>query len=66
MNIMNTKETYNTKRRFYISPNITCIKLDNEISLQLQSDANPEGDPNGWSSNELPNFNNDPFKTNLG
>jgi len=47
----------------YCPPQIERIRLDNEISLVLES-ANPEGDPN-WSK-APENFNNDPFKTNLG
>lgn len=34
----------------YSAPELTEILLDNEMSLQLASDANPSGDPsgNGW------------------
>lgn len=53
-----------TKKCFYVSPMIERIKLDNQISLQLISDA-PEGP--GESYLKAPEyFNNDPFKSNLG
>lgn len=39
---MKTKQTYNT-------PEITLVALDSEISLQLNSDPNPLGDPD-WMS----------------
>lgn len=47
----------------YISPIIRNIKLDNEISLQLES-APPEG-PQETSVIAPEYFNNDPFKANL-
>jgi hypothetical protein len=47
----------------YISPDIRMIKLDNEISLQLES-APPEG-PQETSEITPEYFNNDPFKANL-
>jgi len=58
---MNTKNK-NSKRRTYCVPFIERILLDNEISLILQSDGSPDGEPLGV----LENFNYDPFKTNLG
>ena len=48
----------------YCPPQIERIRLDNEISLVLQSDSSPDGDPNWSKASE--NFNNNPFKTNLG
>jgi len=56
----------NTKKRMYISPEIVCVKLDNEISLALESTppAGP-GEP-GYIGKTSVYFNNDPFKTNLG
>jgi hypothetical protein len=58
-----------TKRK-YLNPEIEMIRLDSEISLQLQSeDANPEGEPSGpgWSaSGRQEYFSNKPlqeFKT---
>ena len=54
-----------TNKRIYASPMITEIKLDNQISLQLTSNA-PAG-PGEGAQNRLPEyFNNDPFKANLG
>lgn len=51
------------ERRIYASPMITEIKLDNQISLQLTSDA-PTGPGEGYL--KVPEyFNNDPFKANL-
>jgi hypothetical protein len=52
----------NIKRRIYSSPLIDCVKLDNEISLVLES-AQPEGDPTFTKVPEY--FNNDPFRNNL-
>jgi len=50
------------EKRAYHSPTMEHIKLDNEISLILQSAEDPDGDP--WA--EVQNGqNNDPFKTNL-
>ena len=60
---MNTKNEV-AKKRTYTAPNIERIKLDNEISLALES--TPPIGP-GWESKNAPEyFNNDPFKTNLG
>jgi len=50
-------------KRTYSSPRIEQIKLDNEISLQLQSDA-PIGPGEGF--NKAPeHLNNDPFKNTM-
>ncbi len=46
------------KKRTYSTPDVLCIKLDNEISLALASDPSPEGDPDFLSQH----FNNDPYK----
>lgn len=44
----------------YISPKLVCVKLDNEISLALQSSP-PPGEGEGY--NNGPEYlNNDPFK----
>jgi len=54
----------NTDKRSYLPPVVEIIKLDNEISLQLES---PTADPyevNNMSSPDY--FNNDPYKTNFG
>ena len=54
----------NSAKRTYITPQIEQIKLDNEISLALES-APPSGP--GESLGKAPEyFNNDPFKTNVG
>ena len=50
-------------KRTYISPQIEKIKLDNDISLALES--TPPLGP-GETSQAPEYFNNDPFKTNLG
>ena len=57
MNITNKTE----ERRIYSIPVIMRIELDKEISLILQSDPDPDGEPVGV----LEHFNNDPFKTNI-
>jgi len=58
-------ETRNEKREkgFYIAPDVACVKLDNEISLQLES---PPIGPDEGMNNTPGYFNNDPFKTNVG
>jgi hypothetical protein len=54
----------NIAKKSYKAPKIEQIKLDNEISLALES-APPTGP--GESLGKAPEyFNNDPFKTNLG
>ena len=57
---MKTKDI--TKKK-YTTPRIEQVKLDNEISLILQS-APPKG-PFEFVSNSPEYFNNDPFKTNV-
>ena len=63
---MNTLES-KTAKRSYIVPIIERIKLDNEISLVLESSSPVKGP---WESlnkqNSSDYFNNDPFKGNLG
>jgi len=54
----------NSEKRFYITPSVDVIKLDNEISLALESDA-PVG-PGEGKLNAPEYFNNDPYKTSLG
>lgn len=51
----------NTDKRSYISPEIECIVLDNEISLSLES--NP-GSNDGDEVSKTSNYNNDPYKNN--
>lgn len=46
----------------YLTPSITCINLDKEISLQLESD--PPVLPNEGRVIAPEYFNNDPFKSN--
>lgn len=53
----------NTEKKTYSPPLIERIRLDNEISLVLES-TSPAGEP-VWSK-APEHFNNDPFKTNLG
>lgn len=52
------------EKRTYSTPQIERIQLDNEISLVLQSDTNPNGEPEFSQSPEY--FNIDPFDTNVG
>jgi len=57
----------NTTKKTYTVPQVNWIKLDNDISLVLQSV--PSGTPPfgpGETANVPEYFNNDPFKTNLG
>lgn len=60
MNIIINKKTY-------ITPEIQCIELDNEISLALQSDIKPTGEPEGgpWAQDQH-GIAPDPFKNQLG
>lgn len=47
----------------YIPPQIERIKLDNDISLILESESStPDTEP----TSAVEQFSNDPFKTNLG
>jgi hypothetical protein len=56
-------KTQHTEKRTYNAPVIEKIKLDNEISLALES-APPAGP--GESFLKAPEyFNNDPFKGNM-
>jgi hypothetical protein len=51
------------ERRIYSKPQIDLIKLDNEISLVLESSF-PDGEPT--FSHDAEYFKNDPFKNLLG
>jgi hypothetical protein len=51
---MKTKQTYT-------HPEMELIQLDNDISLQLASDADPMGEPT-WSNNSIDYFPNDPLQ----
>ncbi len=53
----------NSLKKLYIQPEIELVKLDNEISLALES-APPEGPDE--VNNLAPNhFNNNPFKSEM-
>jgi len=53
-----------TEKRIYLNPTIELIKLDNEISLALESFP-PEGPEEGLSL--APEYiNNNPFRNNMG
>jgi hypothetical protein len=57
-------QTELSMKRKYSLPQIEQIKLDNEISLALESDA-----PTGPGDEQIVNvkcFNNNPFDKNLG
>jgi hypothetical protein len=52
-------------KRDYSQPEITRVKLDNEISLALES--NPAAGPDEVRNNKAPeHFNIDPFKAKQG
>lgn len=51
----------------YIPPAIIKIVLDNEISLALESEPiDPPFGPGELGNSIPPDFNNEPFKSNLG
>lgn len=52
------------EKRIYSSPIVERIKLDNEISLILES--TPLEGPGELASSAPEYFNNDPFKTSVG
>lgn len=56
--------TQTNNKRIYCSPVIECVKLDNEISLALESD--PPTYESKCNLNQFEFLNNDPFKTDLG
>ena len=60
--------TTDKKRTMYITPKIECVKLDSEISLQLESPPKgPDESVGLFGAASAPEyFNNDPFKTNVG
>lgn len=51
-------------KKSYIAPEMLCIRLDNEISLQLQS-SNPPLGPGEFVSSSPEYLNNDPFKNSF-
>jgi hypothetical protein len=60
---MNTKYKVNKN---YISPMIELIRLDNEISLALESDQTPNPEPDNWNTyNMQQQITNDPFKISI-
>ena len=60
---MKLKNTY-LEKRIYAAPKMEQVKLDNDISLTLDSTTPPEGPGEGIT--KAPEyFNNDPFKPNL-
>lgn len=48
-------------KRNYLPPKVDCIKLDNEISLVLESNP-PTGPGEEFGQNTTDFFKNDPFK----
>ena len=52
-----------TEKKQYAQPLIERVKLDNEISLQLESPSGEPTDEDWMFSNNY--FNNDPYKGNL-
>jgi len=50
-------------KKTYIEPRVELIKLDNEISLTLDSVTPPEGPGEGTGALAPEYFKNDPFKT---
>jgi len=53
-----------SEKRLYLNPTIELIKLDKEISLQLESSSPPLG-PGELVSSSPEYLNNDPFKNSL-
>ena len=49
------------EKKTYFPPQIELIRLDNEISLQLASDATPAEEPTDWTKANQ-QMNNDPYK----
>jgi hypothetical protein len=55
---MNKKKQLSKEfRKKYVSPTVTKIKIDSDISIQMQS---PPGDP--YKNNHKDHINQDPFK----
>ncbi|MEI8272610.1 MAG: hypothetical protein WCG08_08295 [Paludibacter sp.] len=57
---MHTSETKIMKRE-YLTPKVECVKLDNEISLVLESDPPVPGNET-QNTNTPEYFNKDPFR----
>jgi len=58
-------ETSNKHLRRYQAPNIETIRLDNSISLALESTPETPGDEPSWLGKAGDANLNDPFKTGL-
>jgi hypothetical protein len=61
--IMN-KNKLKIVKQLYVEPLIIKVKLDNEISLQLESNPPSFSNESAYTGNS--NLNNDPFKSNIG
>lgn len=55
-------------KKEYIAPELSRIELDKEISLAMESDPDPYGEPGGpgWVSQNQNGMTNDPFKNQMG
>lgn len=58
MNNINSKKNYQ-------SPKIETIILDTEISLAMESNTNPNSEPNNWSYSGQ-TASTDPYKNSIG
>ncbi len=56
------KITNKTQKFPYVQPCIKCVKLDNEISLQLESEIPPFGPNETYNLNKPEFFNTTPFQ----
>jgi hypothetical protein len=61
------KTKISNKKRAYSTPTLEHVKLDNEISLVLESSPpiGPDEGPFGSNLNAPGYFNSDPFKSNI-
>ena len=55
----------NNNKKYYCQPTLIVIKLDNQISLALESDNNPSSEPGDWVK-APDNLRNDPFNNTMG
>jgi hypothetical protein len=53
----------NSNKKSYFAPQLECVKLDNEISLALESTPLDGGDDEVYNAPH--NFNNDPLRSNM-
>lgn len=51
------------KNANYLQPEIECVELDMQISLQLNSDPMPEEEPTDWVLSNGDSHINDPLST---